>query len=1192
MNSKNSNIGPRDYKLSEIKRLFALSRNECSKPECSNKLIAEDGKTVIAKICHIEAAKKGGARFNSKMNNDQRRSFDNLIILCDEHHQIIDNKANEDEYRKDVLLNWKKEHLSKSGVKHKDLSEDLIHQFILNTQKYYSKLEALDGPYQPVISNNYLERNDELVLLDKLKKDKVLLLTGISFCGKSEMAKRIALNLFNEDYLYKRVLKTRDASSFLESIGSKRVCILEDPFGHTLENENRNELRLVRDLLKNIPDENLLIITSRTEIVHSVFNDINVEKCKIGNHYWYDLTVNDTSFLRNLWMKLSSKMLIKQKNIDNVLNIIDSEKPIQAGQLEHLSKQEQLTLKEFSKEELYQIAQIDIDEICNDFLNNDNNTWKILAILGLGANTVDGLTIQDLDYIFQAKEDSKSLEDKNKDILSNLGGRDKEQFEYPLYDDSYHNINDIENAIEALEERGYIQLVNHKFIFSHPHYREIGKTIIRKISTIKQKKILPHIFNLLTCLNPDSAYNCTTSLSILFKTFNKTYKVKILNFIYNVGDRCFFPKVADQCSLFLMRIYKNPLVEDYKKDIIFRLQSESEEYGIMFIDTIPIRWSQVDFFGEMFGLNDRTYSLALQSLSKENFLPSETVWRGLISMKNYSVDINLKFLEFAFNSNEIFIRNLCAHLYFLNLNDLYSSFLKDKILTDEHPSVIFHALRGFFQGISKNHKFINKEISERFLYFFKNDEIFCIRSSNLMSNFATDYASDSIKWKRIDYNKHKWLWRIWANYFIHFLKVFPVDVSFSHTPRFSGMMNEAKNFVYPDQAIRISKQMLNRLIAISKFRVLDNWEMHLIDFLIESTSKDPSGRRSIFKRFFTVELPTYFVGYNILWALSQWEQLLEGEKDIITNALDSERIDARWLKSIVLNDHTLPKPKVEATIFGSNDFLKNDTKWLIENIPQSLLLDIITVYRGNDRAIQQIGLSGSSKWAREIIYHIAENNIDIDYENCVNEFLVHFINCVPEEDWELYKITWEKIYKNSKDKDKLMDIVIDRVGKSSFCIKETSYLFEVVIRYHLRNNDIDIFSSKIADKYEVLCYSSTDREVFKVLNTDDFLKKHLFPKMPRQIKILNLLFTLIEKKLSPSEKEECVSEIIKESQNEEIRFQWAFNLINNIEKDNLLNHNLLMILKNIPNKIRDKQKTYFESFDQRDLLTDFKYFYN
>lgn len=45
---------------------------------------------IIGQICHIEGEKEMSSRFNSNMTEEQRRSFDNLILLCPTHHTIID----------------------------------------------------------------------------------------------------------------------------------------------------------------------------------------------------------------------------------------------------------------------------------------------------------------------------------------------------------------------------------------------------------------------------------------------------------------------------------------------------------------------------------------------------------------------------------------------------------------------------------------------------------------------------------------------------------------------------------------------------------------------------------------------------------------------------------------------------------------------------------------------------------------------------------------------------------------------------------------------------------------------------------------------------------------------------------------------------------------------------------------------
>lgn len=105
------------YKPSTIRRLDTLSGNECAEPTCRKPLIAEDGHSIISKICHIEAASENGPRWNENMTDDERRHYSNLILMCDEHHTIIDNKENEDKFSVELLKDWKLKHESKALYK-------------------------------------------------------------------------------------------------------------------------------------------------------------------------------------------------------------------------------------------------------------------------------------------------------------------------------------------------------------------------------------------------------------------------------------------------------------------------------------------------------------------------------------------------------------------------------------------------------------------------------------------------------------------------------------------------------------------------------------------------------------------------------------------------------------------------------------------------------------------------------------------------------------------------------------------------------------------------------------------------------------------------------------------------------------------------------------------------------------------
>lgn len=113
MTKKDLKDKARQYKPSTIRRLDTLSGNECAHPNCIKKLIAEDGISIISKICHIAAASEGGPRFDENMTDDERRGFNNLILLCDEHHVIVDNKENEIQYTTPLLKSWKSAHEKK-----------------------------------------------------------------------------------------------------------------------------------------------------------------------------------------------------------------------------------------------------------------------------------------------------------------------------------------------------------------------------------------------------------------------------------------------------------------------------------------------------------------------------------------------------------------------------------------------------------------------------------------------------------------------------------------------------------------------------------------------------------------------------------------------------------------------------------------------------------------------------------------------------------------------------------------------------------------------------------------------------------------------------------------------------------------------------------------------------------------------
>ncbi|UKY36969.1 hypothetical protein [Pantoea dispersa] len=114
-------------KSTTLRTLFLRSGNQCSFPECNIELINSYGQ-YVGNVCHIEAAEKGGERFNASQTDEERRSYNNLILLCANHHLITnDEKA----YTVQVLQSMKSNHENKSHGK--TVHENKVLAFVNST---------------------------------------------------------------------------------------------------------------------------------------------------------------------------------------------------------------------------------------------------------------------------------------------------------------------------------------------------------------------------------------------------------------------------------------------------------------------------------------------------------------------------------------------------------------------------------------------------------------------------------------------------------------------------------------------------------------------------------------------------------------------------------------------------------------------------------------------------------------------------------------------------------------------------------------------------------------------------------------------------------------------------------------------------------------------------------------------------
>lgn len=118
-----------DVSLPTTKRLFALSSNRCAFPNCPVAL-TEPGVTK-GKVCHIKGANPTGARYDPGQVEADRHHFNNLILLCANHHDVIDDDV--EAYTVERLRKMKIDHESRATALPDEVAEKGAMMLIMNS---------------------------------------------------------------------------------------------------------------------------------------------------------------------------------------------------------------------------------------------------------------------------------------------------------------------------------------------------------------------------------------------------------------------------------------------------------------------------------------------------------------------------------------------------------------------------------------------------------------------------------------------------------------------------------------------------------------------------------------------------------------------------------------------------------------------------------------------------------------------------------------------------------------------------------------------------------------------------------------------------------------------------------------------------------------------------------------------------
>ena len=139
--------------------------------------IFDDNDILIAECCHIEAAQKGGERYNALQTDEERRSADNLLFLCSVHHIKTNNVET---YTVDVLKKIKQDHERKFKEKPFSVGDNYIQKVLDSfeeirvithqTNQTVNRIEDKQNYIIELIDNKRPKENKE-ICIDTILRD-------------------------------------------------------------------------------------------------------------------------------------------------------------------------------------------------------------------------------------------------------------------------------------------------------------------------------------------------------------------------------------------------------------------------------------------------------------------------------------------------------------------------------------------------------------------------------------------------------------------------------------------------------------------------------------------------------------------------------------------------------------------------------------------------------------------------------------------------------------------------------------------------------------------------------------------------------------------------------------------------------------------------------------------------------------
>ena len=156
--------------------------NRCAMPDCRKELIIDgtenDPDSIIGEIAHIKGEKPNSARYYPDMDDVKRNSHQNLIILCRDHHKMIDDQPNTYNVQKLLMIkeqheNWIKDSITQQVIEITFAELDVVTKYLNSKQVVHNDSYTIIPPKDKIKKNGLSSQIEKLITIGMIQVTQV-----------------------------------------------------------------------------------------------------------------------------------------------------------------------------------------------------------------------------------------------------------------------------------------------------------------------------------------------------------------------------------------------------------------------------------------------------------------------------------------------------------------------------------------------------------------------------------------------------------------------------------------------------------------------------------------------------------------------------------------------------------------------------------------------------------------------------------------------------------------------------------------------------------------------------------------------------------------------------------------------------------------------------------------------------------